>query len=135
MGGGKCSCGFIEGKQSCRLTSLILMGACSRIRAAGQGLPKVQRSPSASPQAWGAPLPPPVPGTAKWCLAVSQGRCWVQQILLMCSIMCLLMPSGVSDAGSHKAPNKIHCGRNCGALCLTNPSKHQGLVSLVAVQM
>lgn len=64
MGEGKCSRGFIEGKQRRELISLILMGACSRIRAAGLGLPKVQRSPSASPQAWGAPLPPPVPGGA-----------------------------------------------------------------------
>lgn len=74
MGEVKCSCGFIDEKKRHELISLIFMGACSRIRAAGLGLSKVQGSPSASPQAWGAPLPPPVPGPARRSLAVSQGR-------------------------------------------------------------
>lgn len=97
---------FYRGEIETRRYTVIissLMGACSRVRTAGLRLPKAHRSPSASPQPWGAPLPPPFPES----LAVSQGSCWGQWILLLCLVL-FLTPNEVSNAESCKAPSEIH---------------------------
>lgn len=124
---------FYRGEIETRRYTVIissLMGACSRVRTAGLRLPKAHRSPSASPQPWGAPLPPPFPES----LAVSQGSCWVQWILLLCLVL-FLTPNEVSSAESCKALSEIHpLDGNCGPLYSMNPPRLQALISLGAVQ-